>query len=210
MLGEGFRFGLLLQLAVGPVCLFVFRTGAEMGVFAGLLAVMAVTIVDGVYIALAALGVTQWARRRPVRRVLQWGGACVVAVFGLDVLMSPWGAHLISSADLGNASPKNAGPFVAGLVLAGSNPLTIVFWAGVFGGKLATNRFGPHDILLFSVGCVLATLTFLTTVASGGALAGRFLPPVLVRILNALVGVALLYVAFRLVSGKTSEAGEAE
>lgn len=176
---------------------------------AGLLAVVAVAIVDGAYIALAALGVTRWARKRSVRRALQWGGAGVVAVFGLDVLMSSWGAHLLPSVGLCNVNSEGTGPFVTGLALTSSNPLTILFWAGVFGGKLATKGLGRRDILRFSAGCVLATLTFMTAVASAGALAGQFLPRSVVKALNAFVGVALLYFAARLFARRASESDEA-
>jgi threonine/homoserine/homoserine lactone efflux protein len=170
---------------------------------------MAVAMVDAAYITLAALGVTRWARKPSVRRALQWGGACVVALFGLEVLMSSWGAHLPPSLGRGSTNPDGANPFVAALLLTGSNPLTIVFWAGVFGAKLATNRFGRNDVVSFSVGCVLATLVFLTAVTSCGALAGRFLPQSLVRMSNAVVGVAMLYFAIRLVARKTSESEKA-
>lgn len=41
---KGFRFGLLLQLAIGPVCLFIIKTAAESGVLTAEAGVMAVMI----------------------------------------------------------------------------------------------------------------------------------------------------------------------
>ena len=67
-LRDGTRFGLLLQLAVGPVCLFVLRTGSEQGAGRGLVAVAGVSLVDALYIALAGLGVTRWAESGRARR----------------------------------------------------------------------------------------------------------------------------------------------
>ena len=84
----GLRFGLLLQFAIGPVCMFVLQTGAEHGILSGLLVVAAVVIVDAAYISLAVLGVTQWSNGRRVRTVLQWAGALVIASFGLEILFA--------------------------------------------------------------------------------------------------------------------------
>ena len=54
---QGFKFGMLLQLAIGPVCLFVFNTGAQRGFFSGWSAAAAVVVVDYLYITLSGFGV---------------------------------------------------------------------------------------------------------------------------------------------------------
>ncbi|MDD2994424.1 MAG: lysine transporter LysE, partial [Pygmaiobacter sp.] len=53
---KGLRFGLLLQLAVGPVCLFVFSSAARYGTAVALAAVLGVALVDAAEMALAAAG----------------------------------------------------------------------------------------------------------------------------------------------------------
>ncbi|MCU0242603.1 MAG: LysE family translocator, partial [Vicinamibacteria bacterium] len=87
-ISSGLRFGLLLQLAIGPVCLFVLKTAAEQGFVSGLLAVTGVAIVDAAYIALATLGITRWAESERMQRSLRFGGAAVLVLFGLDILAS--------------------------------------------------------------------------------------------------------------------------
>jgi threonine/homoserine/homoserine lactone efflux protein len=53
----GLRLGIILQLSVGPVFLFVLQTAITRGITSALLAVTAVTLIDACYILLALLGI---------------------------------------------------------------------------------------------------------------------------------------------------------
>jgi threonine/homoserine/homoserine lactone efflux protein len=205
-LAEGMRFGLLLQLAVGPVCLFVYRTSSVHGVWRGLVAVWGVALVDALYIALAGLGVMRWAEAGVARRALQYAGAIVIALFALDITTSALGMQLLPSMAPVAAAARGGSSFFAAALLTGSNPLTIVFWAGVFSAKVAAQRHNRRDLWWFSLGCVGATIAFLAVTAVLGALVGRLAPGVVVRILNMAVGCALLHFALRLArQGRTSQ-----
>ncbi len=195
---DGFRFGSLLQLAVGPVCLFVLQTGIERGALRGLAAVAGVVLVDALYIALAGLGVTRWAESGRARRVLQHGGAAIIALFGLDVLGSAFGYPLIPAVVGKRAVADGSSAFLSAVLLTASNPLTIVFWAGVFSAKVAAERYGKVELWLFSTGCVLAPVVFLTAIAVGSSLVGRAAPGRVLVWLNLAVGCALVYFAIRL------------
>jgi threonine/homoserine/homoserine lactone efflux protein len=210
---HGLRFGLLLQLAVGPVCLFVFRTGSEHGVWRGVLAVLGVALVDALYIALAGLGVTRWAESGGARHAFQRGGAAIIALFAVDLMASAVGMHLLPSMALGARMARGASTFLAAVFLTSSNPLTIVFWAGVFSAKVAAGQYRRKHLWLFSLGCIGATVAFLGVTAVAGALVGRIASALVVRILNVAVGCALLYFAVRLalqneVSGHAAEQGD--
>jgi threonine/homoserine/homoserine lactone efflux protein len=202
---HGTRFGLLLQLAVGPVCLLVLKTGIERGVLQGMAAVAGVALVDALYIAVAGLGVTRWAESGRARRALQWGGSAIIALFGLDVIGSAVGYPVIPSVMGDRAVAGGTNALLSAVLLTASNPLTIVFWAGVFSAKVAAERYGKLELWLFSTGCVLATIAFLTAVALGGALAGRVAPGPVLAGLNVAVGCALLYFAVRLALQSTKE-----
>ena len=52
---KGLRFGLLLQLAVGPVCLFIFSSATRYGTLAALAAVLGGALVDAAEMALLAV-----------------------------------------------------------------------------------------------------------------------------------------------------------
>jgi threonine/homoserine/homoserine lactone efflux protein len=197
-LAHGIRFGLLLQLAVGPVCLFVLRTGSEHGIGQGLIAVVGVAFVDALYIALAVLGVTRWADGTRIRRTLQYAGAAIIALFGLDIMANAAGLQLLPALSVAGSAVTGAGTFLSALLLTSSNPLTILFWAGVFSAKVVAERYGRSELWFFSLGCVGATVAFLSAIVLAGVLLGRALPDRALVGLNVAVGLALLYYAARL------------
>ena len=60
MVVKGFRFGMLLQLAIGPVCVFVFNLGSNKGFTEGIFAVTGVPIIDALYILFSPVGVSNF------------------------------------------------------------------------------------------------------------------------------------------------------
>ena len=56
---EGLKFGMLLQLAVGPMCLLVFNTAKNEGFLIAMSLVLAIVLVDALYITLASVGISK-------------------------------------------------------------------------------------------------------------------------------------------------------
>jgi len=74
-----------------------------------------------------------------------------------------------------------------------SNPLTILFWVGVFSTKLSEANMNRKDMYCFGFGAVLATISFLTLVSITGIFVNNFLNPDVLKILNIIVGLVLIY-----------------
>jgi threonine/homoserine/homoserine lactone efflux protein len=80
-----------------------------------------------------------------------------------------------------------------GIVLTLTNPLTILFWAGVFGSLMSSADLADRvNLVGFAVGCVLSTLLFLTAVSALGRYAAKVLHPVWMRRFNFVVGLFLI------------------
>ena len=43
---RGFKFGMILQIAIGPICIFIFQTACKYGFFMGEMGVLAAVLVD--------------------------------------------------------------------------------------------------------------------------------------------------------------------
>lgn len=196
MLFRGFCFGMLLQLAIGPVCLFVFGTAVEEGFAPAVAAVLGTALTDGGEIVLAILGVrTVLEKLSRAELLFRWFGALILAVFGLSSILGSFGISLLPS--FGGVGVSAAGAFGKAVLLALSNPLTVLFWAGIFASKIQTDGMRGRDLWWFGAGCVLSTLTFLTGVSWLGAFAGANIPAGIVKALNILVGAVLLLFAAR-------------
>lgn len=188
---RGFRFGMLLQLAIGPVGLFVFQTASTQGVRAALPGVLAVSLVDAAFIVAAIFGIGALLEKSPrAKSTLRIFGAVVLALFGLSMVLGAFGVHVIPG--LGAPKEGGAGVFWYTLLLTASSPLTIVFWAGVFSAKIAQGGMSRRELYLFGLGAVLSTLVCFTLLCAAGGLAKGFVPPVALMVLNVAVGCALI------------------
>jgi len=205
---KGLGFGLILQISVGPVCLAVLHQGITRGFRQAFAMVWGVSLVDAFYIGLSVAGVSTLLQVSAVRSAVGLVGAVVLAAFGLRYLLTP---AVAGSEPLRQATPGGEGAplrasFLLGAGLTLTNPLTILFWAGVLGAMLASRQVGTPpgagaidlSMLSFSAGCVAATLLFLTAVALAGHLLERLLTPRLMVWLNRLVGLFLIGFALRL------------
>jgi threonine/homoserine/homoserine lactone efflux protein len=201
MLFKGLKFGMIIQLAIGPVCLFIFKLASTDSFLGSETAVLAVALIDAIYILLALVGITAFIENVKVQTTFKLVGAGIVGLYGLVTLAGVWGWQLIPSFNLFGNLPAQS-PFLAGLLLTVSNPLTILFWSGVFSAKIAEEKMKRGDAYQFGVGCVMATLLFLTAVAIIGSFTQYFLPTVVVTLLNGLVGIILIYFAVKMLFKK--------
>jgi threonine/homoserine/homoserine lactone efflux protein len=194
---DGLRFGLLLQFAVGPVCLMVFNMAGNLGFFGGSLAALTVTLVDGLYIFLAAMGVAVFLQNEKVKKTVQMLGACVLVVFGLDIAAGALGISFLPQIALFEGAETES-VFLKAALLTGSNPLTIVFWGGVFSANVASKNMNGKELLLFGTGCAAATFIFLNGVAVAGSVAGTFLSREIMTALNVAVGLIIVFFALKM------------
>ena len=201
MILKGLRFGMLLQLAVGPMCLMVFNTSTTYGFIYGLHLVLAIALIDALYIALSCVGAATIINRARVKAVIKLVGCFVLVLFGTNTISAAFDLSFLPNIALfSNASNQNL--FVQGLLLTASNPLTIVFWSGMFSTQMIENEWNKKQLFFFAVGCVMATVIFLTIVALLGSILSDFLPQVIIQILNVAVGIVLIFFGIRLLCKK--------
>jgi len=101
----GFRLGMLLQFAIGPVCVFVFNVASSSGFGAALAAVLAVAAVDALYIALASFGIAALLEKQGVRTTLKYFGAGVLLLFAAGAVLSTL-VFLTAIAGLGSLTQR--------------------------------------------------------------------------------------------------------
>jgi len=203
---SGLKFGMLLQIAIGPLCLLVFYTAQNTGFAVALFLVAAVALADAFYIALAALGAGRLCRHPKAQKPLRILSAVVLLAFGANIILQVFGISLIPAFTL-HLNAANA--FWQGVVLTLSNPLTILFWGSVLTARLAENKLAGNALLLFSVGAVCATLFFLTAVAALGTLLSAFVPDMLSAILNVVVGAVIIGFGLRTLLQKPAPCDDA-
>ncbi len=201
MVWKGLKFGMLLQLAVGPMCLMVFNTSATHGIIDGLTLELAIALIDLLYIALSCMGAASLISRTRVKAAVKLVGCLVLVLFGASTIAGAFKLTLLPNIALfSDATGQSL--FIQGLLLTASNPLTIVFWSGMFTTQMFENQWIKQQLFLFAAGCVLSTLIFLTAVTLLGSVLSGFLPELAIQLLNAAVGAFLIFFGLRLLLKK--------
>ena len=201
MLFKGFKFGMLLQFAIGPVCIFIFQMSSLKGFYIAETGVLGVALMDGLFIIVAILGIASIIDRKNVKVVLKIFGAAILFIFGFSTVLSQFNISFLPNLSMQNIASSN-NVFIRAMLLTISNPLTIIFWAGVFSSKVAEENMKRKDIYSFGFGALLSTVFFLTLIALVGSFAKKFLPASVIQFLNIAVGFLLIYFGIKMIMKK--------
>lgn len=196
---DGLKFGMVLQLAVGPMCLMVFNTAKNVGFLVAITLVLAIAMVDAFYIILASLGVSKMLDTPKIKKAFKIIGALVLIIFGINIILNVFNINIIPGL---NVKPTSSNIFIQGLILTLSNPITIVFWGSILTTKIIEDNLNKKDLTIFSVGLVSSTLIFLTIVAVLGTMLSSFIPDNVSSIMNIIVGILIVFFGIKMILKK--------
>jgi threonine/homoserine/homoserine lactone efflux protein len=188
---NGFLTGLILQIAIGPVFFFILNISLQKTVIDGLFAVVAVTIVDYIFIALAVLGVGRLLEKPKIKFGLGVTSSVVLILFGIIMILT------IKQANYNNISnayfeSNYMSSFISAFILTLSSPLTIVFWTGLFAARAIEKGYTKKQLLFFGIAAGLATFVFLGSFVTLFSILRTSIPLALLKILNTAVGLLLI------------------
>lgn len=188
---KGLYFGMMLQLAIGPVCLFIFNTATTNGFFSAMQVVVAVTLIDALFIILSLFGISLILNNENTMFFFKIFSGMILIFFGINLICSvfdfPFFNKIFSIENL-----LNNNFFLTGLALTVSNPLTIVFWSSVFSKQVSENNYNSTKLSFFAIGCISATFLFLIFVSVLGIYFTKFLTQDIISILNLVVGLIIV------------------
>lgn len=187
----GFGLGFFVALQLGPMSLFLIRSTLRSGWRVGLAIGAGIACIDGLYAAAGAGGATPLLSIQPVRLALGLIGAAVLIALGTRTLYTAVRVRVGTETSFDVATPKRA--LLTALAGTASNPSTIVSWGAIFAAAstagLVHNMAGAA---LLVAGVAIGSLTWVTILATGVALAGRAMSPSAVRVSDGIAGVSLI------------------
>lgn len=187
----GFGLGFLVAMQLGPMSLLLIRCTLRAGWRVGLAIGAGIAIVDGLYAAAGAAGAAPLLDVQPVRVVLSVAGATVLIALGARTLWS--GMRVRHGGEMPGevATPRRA--FATALAGTASNPVTIASWAAIFAASTTIGAgSGEGAAVLLVAGIAIGSLTWVTTLASGVALARRAVGDRAMRAADAVAGLGML------------------
>ncbi len=155
---NGIVTGLFLQLAIGPVFFYVVNLALQKTVWNGIAGVIGVTFVDYLYITLAILGVGKLLEAEKTRHFFKLISSIILILFGAMIIHGIVNGRATVGA-LGLADLWSSFSSVALLTL--SNPMTIVFFVGLFAAKAVDHGYAQKELFFFGFGAGLATFLFM-------------------------------------------------
>lgn len=139
-----------------------------------------------------------------IRKIVKIFGAVVLVLFGVNMIAGALNVSILPSINL-FSEVNSRSIFIQGLLLTASNPLTIIFWSGIFSTQVIENGYNKKQLRLFGVGCVLSTITFLTIIAVLATIISGFLTTTIIKLLNICVGIIIIYFGMRLIFKKDNK-----
>ena len=187
---NGLLTGLLLQLAIGPVFFFILNLTLQRTILDGLIAVLAVTIVDYFYITLAIFGIGYFLEKKRVKKIFGIVSSIVLIIFGIIIIKDVIGSDFSTNLDSNSSNLFTS--FISVFFLTISSPMTIVFFTSLFAAKAVEYNYTKRELLIFGLATGSATFLFLGTSVILFSLSGAAIPIIVIRILNILVGILLI------------------
>jgi putative LysE/RhtB family amino acid efflux pump len=188
----GFGLGFLVAAQLGPISLLAIRSTLRGGLTVGLAIGGAVAVIDTLYAAAGAAGAAGLLAIEPLRLAFGLLGAAVLAVLGARTLWSAFRIRNGGEAREELATPRAA--FLTALAATASNPLTIASWAAVFAAASTAGAVaaGASGAVLLLAGVGLGSLTWMSMLAAGVAVARRRVGPRLLRAVDGVAGAGIL------------------
>jgi len=195
---SGFKFGMMLQFAIGPITLLIFQISVASGFLMGLMGMIGAGLADASLVAAAILGIGALLKaNRWLQVYMKVFGGLVMIGFGALMVLSSLGINFMPTMNLVDGSHFDS-VMLKIFVLTIASPMTILFWTGVFASKVADEELHTQDLWLFGFGAVMTTVVFQTLVAAIGSGFKVFLGPELLMTLNILVGCVLILFGIKL------------
>ncbi|MCP8617299.1 LysE family transporter [Salirhabdus salicampi] len=160
--------GLSLAAPIGPVNAAQIDRGVRNGFLHSWLVGLGAVLADIIYMLIVYLGVAHVINTPFVKSFLWLFGCFILLYTGIESLTS---SHKLGMSNERKKEPLSQS-FLSGFLMSIANPLTIIFWLGIYGAVLAKTAasYGTKDLFIFSSAIIIGLLLWditMATVSSG-------------------------------------------
>ena len=193
---NGFLFGLLLCVLIGPVFFALIQNSIEKGFWSGFFMAIGIALSDSFYIVITYLGISQLVDNPQFNMWLGGIGGLIMLGFGIVYLLKPVPKKGLKQ--LHQQDTKWFQQIVKGFLLNGINPFVLFFWLGIISKVTLDFEYNTNQSLSFFV--VLIATVFLSDVAKSyfATKLSQIVTPRFMKIMNRVVGIALILFSLRL------------
>lgn len=159
--------------------------------FVGLGAISA----DIIYMLLVYFGIIHLLDAPFVKAFLWLFGFFVLVYTGVESIKN---AGIIEASEMRSSEASLSKSFLAGFLMSLFNPLSILFWLGIYGSILAkaASEYPMHQLLLYSSAIVLGILLWDVSMAAASSVFRKLLTARVLKAISVLSGLSLVGFGF--------------
>lgn len=184
--------GLSLAAPIGPINAAQLDKGIKGGFLHAWLVGLGATVADGIYMFLVFLGVYHLIELPFVQSFLWLFGFFVLVYTGIESLAST--GKIEKNRHLRSSGESYLRSFSSGFFLSLFNPITILFWLGIFGSILAktVTSYSTSQVSLYIVAIFIGITLWDISMAALASILRKYLTSTLLRIISILSGISLI------------------
>jgi L-lysine exporter family protein LysE/ArgO len=186
--------GLSLSAPLGPINAAQLDKGLKSGFFHAWLVGLGALIADIGYMLIVYLGLVHLLGGEFVKTFLWLFGFFVLVYTGVESITGA--THKIENFRSDDNSHLKS--FVSGFLISLLNPMSILFWLGIYGAVLAetVEKYEMHELLLFSLAILIGIMIWDVCMAGIASTFRRYLTNNIIRFISIISGLSLIGFGF--------------
>ncbi|KWX85813.1 hypothetical protein AMQ83_22550 [Paenibacillus riograndensis] len=187
--------GLSLSAPIGPINAAQLDKGIRGGFLHAWLVGLGAISADIIYMFLVYFGVIHLLDAPFVRAFLWLFGFFVLVYTGVESIKS---AGMITASEMRDSEASLAKSYLAGFLMSLFNPLSILFWLGIYGSILAkaASEYPLQQLLIYSGAIILGILLWDVSMAAASSVFRKLLTPRVLKAISVLSGLSLVAFGF--------------
>lgn len=182
--------GVSLAAPIGPVNAGQIDRGIKGGFFHAWLFGLGATTADVLYMCLVYLGFVNILQISIVQTFLWLFGFFVLVYTGVESLLSAKKHTMVN----GRGSIRYSKSYFSGFFMSLLNPLSILFWIGIYGSILANTVLTNSDkhLVIYSAAILIGVLLWDFMMAILSSVLRKYLTPTLLTTISLISGISLI------------------
>ncbi|SES65897.1 Threonine/homoserine/homoserine lactone efflux protein [Oceanobacillus limi] len=182
--------GLSLAAPIGPVNAAQLDRGIKGGFFPAWFVGLGAITADGLYMLIVYLGVVHVIDTPFIKTFLWLFGGFVLIYTGIESMIR---ANEVKASQDRNTEPLYKS-FFAGFIMSITNPLTILFWLGIYGSVLAKTAtdYGYQALIMYSIAIFIGLLAWDVAMAAVSSSFRKLLNDQILTFIAIVSGLALI------------------
>jgi L-lysine exporter family protein LysE/ArgO len=183
--------GLSLAAPIGPINAAQMDKGIKNGFLDAWLVGIGAMAADIIYMILVYMGIIHFLNIPFMKTFLWLFGFFVLVYTGIESLR---GISQIKDSSRKTVASYPLESFLSGFYMSLSNPLTILFWLGIYGSVLAETAatYHIHELILYSLAIVSGIFIWDLLMAFTASSLRKLLTERLLKIISMLSGISLI------------------